>query len=85
MWKCSECYRVNMDDQKTCKCKQVESKSASVTGYASLYNKHNENLVWLIGELAFLNVTQKPLNDEKYNKAFKMLEILRQDLYGEEA
>ena len=46
-----------------------------------LYNKHNDNLVWLIGQLSFMNVTQKPLNDEDYNKAFKMLETLRIDLY----
>lgn len=65
-------------------CGSVEdrvSKSRSNAGVMPLFDKHNDNLVWLVGHLSFLNVTQKRLNDKDYNKALKILKALRIDLY----
>ena len=47
-----------------------------------LYDTYNDDLCWLVSHMAFLNVTQKPLGEEDYNKAVGILNDLRAEFNG---
>jgi hypothetical protein len=66
----------------------VEPQGSTESGSSvvrPLFDKHNDNLCWLISKIAYLDVTQKPLENNEYEKAIDMLSELRKDLFKTKA